>query len=389
MSRKRGSDAPYAAFGKLLTQHMGAPTRHDRKNRNRWLYKELAGKITVSGGKGHPVPTTIGNWRSGRTLPSPNQFNEILNAFFGPLGSADEPPARVAFREAYDHARLLQDKAKLEAAPREPDAVDYEPSGARLGPVPAVAGDASAADDPAFVRRHAAVIQRLTDLLKIIGDKLDTQPAWQPLRKAACRALKAARALTVELRANLIDLYDNTVSLGTFVALDDALGADPAASDPTLDHTIRRALVDYLTVAAPWLRTFPSALQWDSARDDFLARRELFVPVRASLDAAQGFLNAAVATKALSPEDAARVALPLESATRPGALAEKAAWRGVSNAQQLLVRSAALTAPYLSGAVEPGLRWQPTSARCWRRASRTHRRSREAFRTTSGLPSPT
>ena len=222
-------------------------------------------------------------------------------------------------------------------------------------PVAGSASDAEAAADPVIARRHAGIVERLTDLLEIAGSRLDNQRAWRLLPRRAQRALEAAQGPTSDLPSRLSDLYDNTVSLGSFVAQDDAFGADSSAMDSPLDPAIRRALVDYLALAAPWLRNFPSVLQWDSARQDFLARPELFEPARASLDAAREFFSIAAAVHALSREDAERGALPLETATRPGVLAEKAGYRGVANARRLLTQSSALVAGFLAGAVAPGV----------------------------------
>ena len=349
MGRNPGRDPPFAAFGALLDRHLRAGTRPDPNNSEPWtdtaFAKAIPGRDADSQGSS---PRRVANWRKGTSLP--NAIEPILRALFGPIRS-DGGADREQLRDAYDRARLADNRATIEAAPLEPDAVDYIEAGARLVLVAGAASDAEAAADPAIARRLATVIERLHDLLEIVGARLDNQRAWRLLPRRAQRALDAADRPIADLPSHLIDLYDNTVSLGSFIAQDDALGSDPEAFDLPLDHDIRRAVVDYLAVAAPWLRGFPSVLAWDSARQDFLSRPELFEPVRASLDAARGFFGVAATARALSPEDAERGALPLETAARPGVLAEKAAYRGVANARRLLTRSTALMAGFLSGAV--------------------------------------
>ena len=195
---------------------------------------------------------------------------------FGPSPDGTNNSDRQALRDAYDKARLREDQRIIEAAPRENDALDFVVDGPRLTIKTGAADDAEAAADPAVARRHATVTEKLHDLVDIVGTRLDNQRAWRFLRRTAERALSASDHPTGKLPDVLVDLYDHTVSLGTYISQDDAIGGSPAANDAPLDPDIRRAIVDYLSTAAPWLRTFPSILAWDSARRDFLTRPELY-----------------------------------------------------------------------------------------------------------------
>lgn len=260
MSRSPVAASPLAAFADLLDGHIRAGTRPNAADSRPWTNEELAALIPGRAADGRTAANSIANWRKGRTLPGYDAFEAMLRVLFG---NDLEKPAPVALREAYGRARLPIDRATLEAAPREADAVDFEVSGPRLVPVLAAASDAEAAAEPAIARRLATAQRRLRALLDVIGARLDNYRAWAELPRVARDALAAAEGPVEGLPERLIDLYDNTVSLGSFVDQDNALGNQPDASDFPLDADIRRALADYLGIAAPLLRHFPSVLAWD------------------------------------------------------------------------------------------------------------------------------
>ncbi|TDG30641.1 hypothetical protein E2C05_13725 [Paracraurococcus ruber] len=348
MARNPAPDPRRAEFAALFDGHLRAGTRPDPDHREPWSNAAFARAMPGRGTTTGVSDRSVANWRRGHALPA--EIEPILRLLFGPL-RADGGEARIALRAAWERPRMGEAAARIAAEPPEPDAVTWVEDGDRLAIAPGAETDAAASADPAVARRHRGVVERLQDLVEAIGQRLDNQRAWKGLARAARRALAAAEVPTAELPDVLVDLYDNIVSMGGFVTLDDALAADPAALDPALDPDIRRALADCLAVAAPWLRSFPSALQWDSGRRDFLARPELFEPVRATLPLARQVLEAARAEGAISAEDAARAALPLDTADLPGMQGEKAGYRGLANARALVTRAAAVTAAFLSGAV--------------------------------------
>jgi formylglycine-generating enzyme required for sulfatase activity len=251
-----------------------------------------------------------------------------------------------------DRARLAEDHRVLAAAEPPADSVTYVETETGFAIAQGQPTDAAAAADPAIAQRHRNVLERLRDLVETLGDRLDNQRAWRGLARAARRALTAADRPTADLPGALVDLYDNIVSLASFVGQDDRIGADPGANDPPMEPDIRRALLDSLAIAAPWLRGFPSVLAWDGDRRDFLARLELFEPIHQALPAARRFLEAAGETGTLPLEDVVRAALPLDTAERGGVQGEKAGYRGHGNALGLATRcAAAVVAFYLYGAV--------------------------------------
>ncbi|MFN7307114.1 MAG: hypothetical protein ACK5TQ_11115 [Acetobacteraceae bacterium] len=252
----------------------------------------------------------------------------------------------------WDIARLDRDLQTLKAAKSPPDSVIYAETETGFAIVQGQGTDEEVAAQPATAQRHRNVIAKIEDLIDACGTRLDNQRSWRRLPKIAKRALEAADRPTIELPDALVDLYDHTVSLGSYVSQDDAISADKNASDAPLDHDIRRALVDFISSASPWLRSFPSVLAADDARREFLTRPELFEPIRRTLPAAREFLEIAGREGVLSPEDAARATLPIETAERGGVLGEKAGYRGHGNALGLLTRTALVSLiSFYSGAI--------------------------------------
>lgn len=354
---------------------------------------EFAERLSDSLGAGTISPQTVKDWLNGASLPDgQTTFPAILQLLFGEdpalseyrasladyfeqaklferrvlatqdtvrigrrpsagsaitslLGTTVSTDQDLVFPPLYPSfvARLDRDLQTLKAAKPPPDSVIYAETETGFAIVQGQATDAEVAAQPATAQRHRNVIAKIEDLIDACGTRLDNQRSWRRLPQIAKRALEAANRPTIELPDALVDLYDHTVSLGSYVSQDDAIGADKNASDEPLDHDIRRALVDFISSASPWLRSFPSALAADDARRDFLIRPELFEPIRRTLPAAREFLEIAGQEGVLSPEDAARATLPIETAERGGVLGEKAGYRGHGNALGLLTRAATVS----------------------------------------------
>lgn len=377
------------SFGELLALHLfRLSTRPATSGQASWTKEEFADRLSGSLGVGAVSPHTVEDWLNGDALPSEQStFPTILQLLFGagphlsgqranltavfenarraergvfppqdavPVGrrpsagtaitskfgtiiATGNPLLRLSTEDTWGIARLDQDLQTLKAAKPPPDSVVYAETETGFAIVQGQATDAGVAAQPATAQRHRNVIAKIGDLIDACGTRLDNQRSWRRLPQIARRALEAADRPTMELPNALVDLYDHTVSLGSYVSQDDAIGADKNASDVPLDHDIRRALVDFISSASPWLRSFPSVLAADDARRDFLTRPELFEPIRRALPAAREFLGIAGQEGVLSPEDAERAALPLETAERGGVLGEKAGYRGHGNAFRLLL----------------------------------------------------
>jgi formylglycine-generating enzyme required for sulfatase activity len=362
---------------------------------------EFAERLSDSLGAGTISPQTVNDWLNGASLPDEQTaFPAILQLLFGEdpalsgyrasladffeqaklferrvratqdtvgigrrpsggtaitslLGTTDSTDQAAVFNPLYASfvARLNRDLQTLKAAKLPPDSVIYAETETGFAIVQGQATDAAVAAQPATAQRHRNVIAKIEDLIDACGTRLDNQRFWRRLPQIAKRALEAADCPTIELPNALVDLYDHTVSLGSYVSQDDAIGADKNASDAPLDHDIRRALVDFISSASPWLRSFPSVLAADDARREFLTRPELFEPIRRALPAAREFLKIAGQEGVLSPEDAERAALPLETAERGGVLGEKAGYRGHGNASRLLFVAAIFLGDFFLNAV--------------------------------------
>ncbi len=341
------------SFAELLAAHLDAGTRPGLKP------GAVGGKWTAPafGTATNVDQRTVRNWRSSRksTLPDEEDLGFILDALF-----ADDPTLRAerqALQDAWDAASLRKASVTLAAAQPEPDGAIFVEGDNRLELQQGLPDDDAVSRQPGIARRQALIVEKLQDLMAAVGNRLDNQRGWRPLPTKAQRLLAALENTPAEaIPGQLVELYDRTMSLASFVELDDALGKAPGAADDPLDPDIRRALADALSTLAPWLRSFPSVVAWDTARHDALTRPELFAAVRAQLDDARALIRLAGEAEALSPEDVARAIEPLETARLEGFQAEKAGYRGLATARNLLTRTIgikalALTAALYSGAI--------------------------------------
>ncbi|WP_439551016.1 leucine-rich repeat domain-containing protein, partial [Falsiroseomonas sp.] len=343
---KGGKQVAERAFHELLAGHLDAGTRPGL------TAGAVGGKWTaVAFGKAVRVSDrTVRNWRTtGKgTRPSAETLEFILDALFG--DDATLRAERLELQDAWDRGALAD-------AEPEPDGAIFVEGEERLELQQGTADDDAVARQPGIARRQALIVEKLQDLVEALGNRLDNQRGWRPLPRTAQRLLAALENMPPEaIPAQLVELYDRTMSLASFVDQDDALGSAQGATDDPLEPDLRRALADALSSLAPWLRSFPSVVQWDSARQDALTRPELFAAVRAQLDDARALIRLAGEANALSAEDVALANEPLETARRDGFQAEKAAYRGLATARNLLtratgIRALALTAAFYSGAV--------------------------------------
>ena len=315
------------SFGDLLASFLFHPAfRPSASGQAPWTMAEFAERLSGSLGAGRISPQTVEDWLNGASLPDEQTtFPAILQLLFAEdpalsdyrasladffeqaklferrvratqdtvgigrrpsagtaitslLGTTDSTDQAAVFNPLYASfvARLNRDLQTLKAAKSPPDSVIYAETETGFAIVQGQATDAAVAAQPATAQRHRNVIAKIEDLIDACGTRLDNQRSWRRLPQIAKRALEAANRSTIELPDALVDLYDHTVSLGSYVSQDDAMGADKNASDEPLDHDIRRALVDFISSASPWLRSFPSVLAADDARREFLTRPELF-----------------------------------------------------------------------------------------------------------------
>ncbi|MGX9965813.1 leucine-rich repeat domain-containing protein [Roseomonas sp. F4] len=321
-------------------------------------------------------PRSVRNWRNAISLPSRDNLEGLMTVLLDSAGQRPgnletlwqqaqrpidvRPPSQtIDFaeqRENISPAGLdASVSATLAATPPEPDGAIFEEGEGRLVLQQGQSDDHAVASQPNMAKRHLIIIEKLQDLKEAIDERLDNQRSWRALPNKVQKLHDALENQpTYTIPDQLVELYDRTMSLASFVELDDMLSRSPDAIDDPLAPDIRRALVDALSTLAPWLRTFPSVVRWDSARRDALTRPELFVAVRAQLEDAHTLIHLAGAADALSQEDVARASEPLETAQGQGFQAEKAGYRGLSTARNLLTRTVAIKALALTTAFYTG-----------------------------------
>jgi len=329
----------FAAFAALLDGHLRNGMRSGQRSAKPWTDVEFAGRIPGRDADSDGSSANrVANWRHGIALPHPDSIEKILRALFGPDGANTD---RQAMADAYLTAHSAKSRAVVRAAPKPADAVEFLPAGPHMAIVAGTADDTAVAAKPATARGQERVRERLEELLRIAGARLDNQPTFSLLPQRARRARDAASGPVEELPGHLDELYDYSSSLAGFIDYDNRLHGDVSANEAPLDADIRRALEECVSTFALWLRGFPRIRAADTERSDLIGRRELYAALVPSLDSAREFIAAAAATDVLSGADTQRVLLPLETARGSGDAAEKAGYRGLANARRLLTQAIA------------------------------------------------
>jgi len=329
----------FVAFAALLDEHLRNGMRLGRRSAKPWRDIEFAGRIPGRDEDSDGSSANrVANWRRGIALPHPDAIEKILRVLFGTDGANTD---RQAMADAYLTAHSAKSRAVVRAAPKPADAVEFLPAGSRMAIVAGTADDAAVAAKPATARGQQRVRERLAELLRIAGARLDNQPTFSLLPQRARRARDVANCRVEELLEHLDELYDYSSSLAGFIDYDDRLHGDVSANEAPLDADIRRALEECVSTFALWLRGFPRIRAADTERLDLIGRRELYAALVPSLDSAREFIAAAARVDVLSSEDTQRVLLPLETARGLGDAAEKAGYRGLASARRLLTQTIA------------------------------------------------
>jgi hypothetical protein len=195
--------------------------------------------------------------------------------------------------------------------------------------------------------RHPIIIEKLRHLIATIGNRLDNQRPWKRLRPIAEQLVSELDVPLEQIPQRIARLHEYYASLAKLVEQDDRLRRNASEADDPLGAVDRSALTDCVDSLAPWLRSFPSVRESENERQASLARPELYESVRAQLPDARAVIEMAGKGGVLSPEDTALALMPIETAEAgpPGsAQAERAGYRGLANARNLIVTATGFVA---------------------------------------------
>jgi len=338
MARKPRGEAPFAAFGALLTGHLRAGRRPDPDKREPWSDTAFAKTQPGQRDAASASPRTVANWRKGTSLPS--QIEPILRALFGPLRS-DGGAERAALRAAYLKAKEPEDRRIVAGATPDPAGESFVVRGAGLAinraPSPddsVVAATAELAEEHAEALRNA---RRLVDLTRRRGNSLTD--AWSDLLEGAGRFLAAIDRPTQDLPGVLAAMYQASVGLGALLEQDGLLRERPEDSEQPLPADLRRVLAETVTSAVLLSRAFPSNQARDGRVRDFW-RRE-------NLPAAREVVAETKAEDLLPAPDVALIEEIAADGERPGTQGDKAKGRLFATLRNMAL--AGFTAVMLSG----------------------------------------
>lgn len=203
--------------------------------------------------------------------------------------------------------------------------------------------DLAVAQRPSVQQSHNSV-KRKADTLLAVGAGVGEQYGWDGFEDVIRRFHSAVDRPTSDLPEVVAAVYDELLTLGSFLDQDNDLRALSTHTNMSkLDAPVRRALSDVIRSAAPWAREFPTVRAKDDEAGSFLRQPALFAPAAALASTAQQ-------VALISEEDRKVLQALLQAAERSGFPGEKAGVRGVSTARNLVVKSAALLASFYFGA---------------------------------------
>ncbi|MGP0060796.1 MAG: hypothetical protein ACLPID_16065 [Beijerinckiaceae bacterium] len=213
---------------------------------------------------------------------------------------------------------------------RSGDQLTIEPSGTE--------SDVTAALDPPVKQLHEA-IRRKANAFAATQTNIDERHGWEGFDSAFSRFTAAIDVDTAVIPGRIATVYDAIVELGSFLEQDNDLRSRTQGNVTPLDPTTRRALIDLIRTAAPWVRRFPTARAFDDDTGAFLLRKELWEPAHLAAKGAQS-------VGLISAEDRNLLEGLLSAIARNGLPAHKSGVRGIQSMKTLIVTAAYFVAGF-------------------------------------------
>ena len=210
------------------------------------------------------------------------------------------------------------------------------------------ATDLAAAEKPLVRQLHAAVRQKVERLAPLLNS-IDESLGWSGFDEAFDLFRAAVEGETAQVSERIGMLYSATISLGTFLEFDNELHQKPQdfKNVQPLDPDQRRAFMDLIRTAAPWVRQFPTAAALDDEAGKLLTKL-------ASVEVAARLADRALQAVLITKEDHAHLHALLASGKLSGTPAEKARGRGVVSLRNLL-SATCVVASLAGGALGPSV----------------------------------
>lgn len=203
--------------------------------------------------------------------------------------------------------------------------------------------DETAATNQNTQTLHQIVCRKLSSFTNKYPD-IEENYGWDGFDSCLARLDEVVSGPLSEVPTRVIELYDATVELGSYLDLHQDLLKRSVGNQAPLDPLPARHFMDLVKSTALFVRAFPSALEADEAVSGFLSRPDLFEPAIVVIEAAgRRFL--------ISKRDEDWILGLLQAGRKDGFPAEKAGSRGVNGALNLAVSASSLLAGFMMGAV--------------------------------------
>lgn len=240
------------------------------------------------------------------------------------------------------HAEVLEEIAS--ALRQNTSGAKFEPSDDYLVIAPSGdQSDLSVASEVATVRLHE-VVRRRAQELSSRALRVSNLPGWQNLSVAADAFRELVGHDTGAVAENIAVVWSELVSLGSFIDQDDEVQKSTNALFEPLVLDVRRALIDLLQSAGPWVRKFPTARRLDD-------EHSAFVVPRLSIQPAQNIVAFAEQKGVIHREHATILHTALSAGGHSGHQSNKAGNFGIFSVRNLVVGAAAIAATGFLGGV--------------------------------------
>lgn len=203
--------------------------------------------------------------------------------------------------------------------------------------------DQEAASNSITEQFHEEALRKLRKF-ESYARRLDNQPGWNGIEGLCTRFIEILDRPTSGIPEVIGLIYSGSLEFGSYLEQDTKIRAGEPSYAEKLEPEVRRALEDFVMTAAPWVRRFPSARESDDQLSNYLSQTSLAPAATQAVQQA--------AKESLISEDTAGVLIELlRTATREGALSNKATKRGVFSVRNLVLMAGATASSLVVGAL--------------------------------------
>jgi hypothetical protein len=206
--------------------------------------------------------------------------------------------------------------------------------------------DSAVAGDPTARQLHEQLKQR-TGPLKELAHRIQNQIGWANFSATSTAFDSLASKSIEELAEQIGEFWSLSASLGGFAVQDDEARRNQNSFISPLEPDQRRILDDALTIAAVFVRRFPTARQLDNDLRDFRAESE-------TTTAARKVVEASLRSQALLPEHGVILQGMLATPNSDAVLNNKAQGRAEATTYNIVLKALRICVFGAAGGIAAG-----------------------------------